>query len=83
MPIFLLVVHRRCGAREVVDLVHFKEDGNDDIMADELKVWLANQVRDVILAAGEEVVEADDLCAWWCGGPSEGGCVVVTAPLGF
>lgn len=42
-------------------LIHLKKDGLNHIVADELKVGLANQVCDVVLAAGEEVVKADDL----------------------
>ena len=47
----------------MVDLVNLQEDGHDDVMADQLKVGIADQVRNVVLAACEEVVKADDLVA--------------------
>lgn len=45
----------------MVDLVHFQQDGLHHVMPDQLKVELAQQVGDVVLAAREEVVHADDL----------------------
>jgi hypothetical protein len=51
----------------VVDLVHLQQDWLDDIVPDQLKVGLVQQVHDVVLGAGEKVVQADDLQAW-CGG---------------
>ena len=48
------------GAGEVVDLVDLEEDGLDDIVADELEARVGEVVRDVFLAAREEVVDDDD-----------------------
>ena len=45
----------------MVDLVDLEQDGLDDVVADELKVGLVQQVRHVLLAAREEVVDADHL----------------------
>jgi len=58
-----LVVNRRGWAREVEDLVHLQQDLLHDVVANELKVGLAKQVRDVLLAAREKVVNADHLLA--------------------
>lgn len=57
----LLVVHGRGRAGEVVDLVHLQHQALRDVVPDQLKVGLANEARDVVLAAREEVVHADDL----------------------
>jgi len=53
-------VHWGCGAGEVVDLVDLEEDWLDDVVADELESRVAEVVRDVVLAAREEVVDNDD-----------------------
>ena len=45
------------------DLVHLEEDGLNHIMTDELEVGLPNEVCDVLLAPGEEIVHADHLRA--------------------
>jgi hypothetical protein len=56
-----LVVHGGRGAGQVVDLVHLQHQALRDVVADQLKVGLADQLRNVVLAAGEKVVHADDL----------------------
>lgn len=57
----LLVVHWRCRAGQVVDLVHLQEQLLHHIMPDQLKVRLAQQVCHILLAACEEVVHTDHL----------------------
>ena len=47
----------------MVDLVDLEQELLDDVVADELEVGPAEQVRDVVLGAREEVVEADDVVA--------------------
>jgi len=59
----VLVVDGAGGASQVVDLVDFEQDLLDDIVPDELKVGLADQVGDVFFGAREKVVEADDVVA--------------------
>ena len=44
---------------QVVDLVHFQVDRQDDVVADQLEVGLSQQVADVGFLAGEEVIQAD------------------------
>jgi hypothetical protein len=52
----------------VVHLVHLQQDGLHHVVADELKVGLVQQVGHIVLGAGEEVVQADDLGVGACGG---------------
>jgi hypothetical protein len=54
---------RRGGAGEVVDPVDRKENRNYHVVADEFEAGAADQVGDVVAAAGEEVVETDDVVA--------------------
>ena len=55
----VLVMHRRGGAGQVIDAVHLQQDRLDDVMADQLEAVVVHQVDDVVLAAGEEIVQAD------------------------
>ena len=57
----VLIVDRRSGAGEVIDLIDLQQDGLDHIMADQFKVRFAQQVANILLLAGEEVIEADDI----------------------
>lgn len=59
-----LVVNGRGWAGQVVDFVHFKVQRKSDVVADDFKAWIAKQVRDVLLGAGEEIVHADDLVSF-------------------
>ena len=59
----VLVVDGRRRAGEVVDLVDLEQDGLDDVVADHLEVGVGEVVHDVVLAAGEEVVDDDDAVA--------------------
>jgi hypothetical protein len=57
----VLIVARRGGAGEIVNLVDFERDRMRDVMPHELEVGLAEQMVDVRLLAGEEVVEANHI----------------------
>ena len=46
----------RCGACEVVDLVHFYFEWIGYIVTDEFEVVMRQQMPDVLFVAGEEVV---------------------------
>lgn len=48
------------GAGEVVDLVDFQQEGLDDVVSDQLKPRIPEVVYEVLLPAGEEVVDDDD-----------------------
>ncbi len=51
----------RGGAGEVVDLIDLEEDRLGDVVADDLEVGMGDEGVEVFAAAGEEVVEAEDL----------------------
>ena len=59
----VLIVAGGSRAGEVIDLVHFEPERVDDVVADELEVAPAEQMGDVRLLAGEEVVDADHVVA--------------------
>ena len=58
-----LVVDGRGRAGEVVDLVHLHIEREADVVADQLEVRVALQVRHVGVGPGVEVVRADDVAA--------------------
>ena len=55
----VLVVHRRRGASEVVDLVDLQFERIDHIVAHQLEIRVVEQVRDIALTSSEEVVHTD------------------------
>ena len=57
----VLVMRRRGRAGEVVDLVDLDLEGIDHVVPQEFKARVGEQVDDVLLPAGEQIVEADDL----------------------
>jgi hypothetical protein len=57
----MLVVPRRGGTSEVVDLVHIQHERLRNVVPHEIKVGLRQQVRDVRLLAGEEIIDTDDV----------------------
>jgi hypothetical protein len=57
----VLIVNRGGGTGQVVDLVHLKEDGLGDVVANHLKVAVRQEVFDILSPTGIEVVETDDL----------------------
>jgi hypothetical protein len=59
----VLVMDRRGRAGQVVDLVHRDEDRVVHVVVHELEVRMVQQVGDVVLAAGEQVVQADHVVA--------------------
>ena len=58
-----LVVRRRCGAGEVINLIYLKKDRQGDVVTDDFEERIADEVFDVFLVAREKVVEADDVIA--------------------
>ena len=60
----MLVVDRRGRAGEIVDLVDLDVERERDIVAHQLEARMGQQMLDVVLAAGEEVVDADDVVAF-------------------
>ena len=51
----------RCGTGQVIDLIHGQAHGIDDVVLDEPEPGIADQVDDVLPAAGKEIVEALDI----------------------
>jgi hypothetical protein len=50
-----------CGARKVEDAVHFQQNRFRHVVADELKVPVVTQVRDIRHAARKVVIKANHL----------------------
>ena len=59
----VLVVAWSGGAGQVVDFIDFQEDRQRHVVTDQLEVGTVQQVRDIRLLAGEEVVQADYVVA--------------------
>ena len=59
----VLIMDGRGRAGQVVDLVHLHVEGEGDVVAHQLEVGVVEQVGDVVLGAGEEVIDADDVMA--------------------
>ena len=57
----VLVMHGRGRTGEIVDFVDLDIERKGHVVAHELEPWVAVQVVDVALRAGEQVVEADHL----------------------
>lgn len=56
----VLVVRRRGWASKVVNLIDFVTKWLRHIMANQLKVWMTEQVRDVALPTREKIIEANN-----------------------
>jgi hypothetical protein len=59
----VLVVHGRCRAGEIVDLVDLRVERKGDVVAHQLEMLFADQVLDIALGPGEEIVDTDDIAA--------------------
>ena len=57
------VVDRRGRAGEIVDFVHLYIEREGDVVAQEFEARMADEMLDVALLAGEEIIDADDLMA--------------------
>ncbi|CAJ1968386.1 unnamed protein product [Sphenostylis stenocarpa] len=56
-------MNRRGGTSEVVDLIHLEENRFNDVVANELEPRVAEEVHQVLLSPGEEIVNDDDVVA--------------------
>jgi len=54
-------MNRTGRASQVIDPVDFEENGIDDIVPDKLEAVVIQQVLDIPLMAGEEVIQANYL----------------------
>ena len=57
----VLVVDRGGRAGEIIDLVHLEIERKGDIVTDELEARVADQMLDIALGAGEEIVDAKNI----------------------
>jgi hypothetical protein len=53
-----------CRTGQVVDFIHFHEQGESDVMAHEFKIGIGEEVSYIVLGPGEKVVGADDFMAF-------------------
>ena len=56
----MLVVNGRCRARQIVNLVDLHIVREGDVMANEFKVFVADEMFDIHPSSGEEIIEAED-----------------------
>uniref|UniRef100_A0A2P2M447 Uncharacterized protein n=1 Tax=Rhizophora mucronata TaxID=61149 RepID=A0A2P2M447_RHIMU len=56
-----LIMDRRCGASQVVDLINFQQNRLDDIVSNELKSRIPKQMHQVFFPSGEKVINHDNL----------------------
>ena len=56
-----LIVNGRRRTGEVIDLVHLDIEREGHIVAHQLKVRMIEQMSNVVLSAGEEVIQTDDV----------------------
>jgi hypothetical protein len=59
----VLVVDGRGRASQIVDLIDFDVEGERHVVPDQLEALVPDQMVDVRLGAGEEIVDADDVVA--------------------
>jgi hypothetical protein len=57
----VLIVHGARGTGEVVDLIDLDIERERDVMSDQLEPGMAEKMRDVLLGAGKEVIDTDNL----------------------
>ena len=60
----LLVMNGRSRACQVIYFVYFYIQRESDVMPDDFEAGVGEEVFDVLLGAGEEVVHADDFAAF-------------------
>jgi hypothetical protein len=53
-----------CRTGQVVDLIHFEVDGVGDIVTNAFEVVIPEEMADVVLAAREKIVKAQDLLSF-------------------
>ena len=55
----VLIMNRRRGTGQVIDLIDFEQDGFNHIVTQKLKLRIAHQVRNILSPSREKVVETD------------------------
>ena len=56
-------MHRRSGAGEVPDAIHFKPNRIGDVVPNQFKSWMTNPLGNIAFAPCEVVVETDHFLA--------------------
>ena len=54
-------MNRGGWAGQIIDLVYLNKDGLGKIVANQFKIGVAKQMADILFAAGEKVVQAEDI----------------------
>jgi len=56
-------VDRRSRTRKVIDLIDLEKDRLGDIVPYQLEPMIVQQIRDILLAASEEIIETNNVVA--------------------
>jgi hypothetical protein len=48
---------------EMVDFIDFDKEWMNDVMTDQFEIRVSQEMADIILASGEEVIDTDDFCS--------------------
>jgi hypothetical protein len=54
----MLIVNRRCGTSEIIDLVYFDVEWERHIVANELKTGIGMEMFNVPLGTREQIIDA-------------------------
>ena len=57
----ILIMHRRCRARQMVDLIHLQQNRLDNVMPNELKPRIPKQMNHILLPARKEIINDDHI----------------------
>ena len=60
-----LVMNRRGGTRQIIDFIDLKVERKGHIVADQFEFRVVQQMADVPLAAGVEIIDADHVVAFF------------------
>ena len=56
----VLIVNRRCGTGEIIDLIDFQIDRERDVMSNTLEAFVVEEMLDIEARSSKEIVQADD-----------------------
>jgi len=62
----ILIVDGGRGTGQIIYLIHFKEYGMNQVVAYQFKIGPADEMTDISLVAGKEIVQAEDFMAIFC-----------------
>ena len=57
----VLVMYWRSGAREIVNFVHLNIQRECNVMPHQFKIILIQQVSNIVLTAGKEIIHTNDV----------------------